>query len=162
VVLGHNVDAIDDHAHEDTYQRMDERVHPESSARSRHHVPGEPPSVWRAEAERLRHYGAIGNATTLEAAAEQLDSALRADANVHLTIARAAAESGYSADHLERLLRDGRLPNVGRKHAPRVRRVDLPRKPNATSTGLTVHRPEAISKAQIARALIDPPQEDDR
>ena len=124
--------------------------------------PRELPSVWRGEAERLRHYGAIGNAVALEAAAEQLDAALRADAGVRLTITRAAAESGYSADHLERLLREGSLPNAGRKHAPRIRRVDLPRKPNATSTDLTSHRPVAISKAQIARALIDLPQQDDR
>lgn len=141
---------------------MDELVPPESSARSRHHVPGDLPSVWRAEAERLRRYGATGNAVTLEAAADQLAAALCADAEGHLTIARAAAESGYSADHLERLLREGRLPNVGRRHAPRIRRVDLPRKPSALPRGLTAHQPCAISKAQIARALIDLPQQDDR
>jgi hypothetical protein len=120
------------------------------------------PSLWRTEADRLRHYGAMGNAATLEAAAEQLEAALRADAETLLTIAGAVAESGYSADHLERLLREGRLPNVGRKYAPLVRRADLPRKARGGPGGLAATRPATISKAQIARALIDLPQQDDR
>jgi hypothetical protein len=45
-----------------------------------------------------------------------------------LTLADAAKESGYSSEHLRHLVASGKLENVGRKHAPRVRRADLPRK----------------------------------
>lgn len=48
-----------------------------------------------------------------------------------LTLEEAARESGYSVDHLRHLIADGQLANAGRKHAPRLRRVDLPRKPSA-------------------------------
>jgi hypothetical protein len=48
-----------------------------------------------------------------------------------LTLDEASRESGYSTDHLRHLIADGTLANAGRKHAPRLRRVDLPRKPSA-------------------------------
>lgn len=46
-----------------------------------------------------------------------------------LTLTAAAAISGYSTEHLGRLLRDGTIPNAGRKHSPRIRRSDLPIRP---------------------------------
>jgi hypothetical protein len=49
----------------------------------------------------------------------------------------AARESGYSAEHLGRLIRTGRIPNAGRRSAPRVRRGDLPAKP--------AHRPDVLA-----------------
>jgi predicted DNA-binding transcriptional regulator AlpA len=45
-----------------------------------------------------------------------------------LTLTQAAHVSGYSADHLGRLVRIGELTNYGRSHAPRVRSGDLPRR----------------------------------
>jgi len=45
-----------------------------------------------------------------------------------LPLAAAARESGYSCDHLARLIRNGSIPNAGRRSAPRIRRGDLPRK----------------------------------
>ncbi len=125
-------------------------------------IVGDLPEVWRIEVNRLRQFGATSNAATLEAAAEQLEAALRAEADTTLTVSQAAAESGYSPDHIERMLRQGRLRNVGRKHAPRVRRADLPHKPGGPPGALTPVGTEPISKAQIARALIDPPHQDDR
>jgi hypothetical protein len=38
-------------------------------------------------------------------------------------LAEASAQSGYSQDHLARLIREGRLPNAGRPHAPRITTV---------------------------------------
>ena len=49
-----------------------------------------------------------------------------ADANRVLTLKSAAAESGYSTEHLARLIRDGRIRNAGRRYAPRVYAIDLP------------------------------------
>jgi len=57
-----------------------------------------------------------------------LRSVLAAEDGQSLTLAQAAARSGYSEDHLGRLVRSGRLPNLGRKGSPRIRAGDLPRR----------------------------------
>src|SRR4051812_48813926 len=57
-----------------------------------------------------------------------------------LTLAEAARRSGFSADHIGRLVRHGRLTNAGRKHAPRVLSRELPhrsRRVVATSVAAT-------------------------
>jgi len=54
--------------------------------------------------------------------------------NTPLNLQQGAVESGYSADHLGRLVKDGAIPNAGRQKAPKVLRKDLPRKPGV---GLT-------------------------
>jgi hypothetical protein len=48
---------------------------------------------------------------------------------VSLRLGEAAELSGYSADHLSRLIRAGKLTNCGRKGAPRIRRDELPMRP---------------------------------
>jgi hypothetical protein len=68
-------------------------------------------------------------AWSLRAAADQLEAAFRANAQDSLTLAEAERESGYSRQHLARMVRKGTLTNVGRPRSPRVRRGDLPRKP---------------------------------
>lgn len=45
-----------------------------------------------------------------------------------ITLREAAALTGYSAEHLGRLIRQGCIPNVGRRYAPRVLVTDLPRR----------------------------------
>ncbi len=47
-----------------------------------------------------------------------------------MTVAEAALESGLSEDHLRHGVADGKIPNAGRKGAPRIRRADLPLKRN--------------------------------
>ena len=42
-----------------------------------------------------------------------------------LSLTEAAKRAGYSADHIGRLVREGKVPNVGRKNAPRVRARNL-------------------------------------
>ncbi len=86
------------------------------------------PSSWRARAEQLRPYSASA-ATAFEQAAIELEQSLGAEANRTLTLREAAERSGYTPDHLRRLIRQNQLANVGRKHAPRVRLGDLPIKP---------------------------------
>jgi hypothetical protein len=76
----------------------------------------------------------------LDAAGEQL-----------LTLVEASEESGYSANHLGRLVRSGDIPNAGRSNAPKIRRRDLPHKapplqsPAATSIVSTDRRRIAAS-----------------
>ena len=62
-----------------------------------------------------------------------------------LTLTQAAAACGYSADHIGRLVRTGQLTNYGRRHAPRVRMGDLPRRirrwPEGRSDGASRYDP---------------------
>ena len=50
-----------------------------------------------------------------------------------LTVTQAAEATGYTADHIGRLVREGKLTNYGRKGAPRVRRSELPKRINAVA-----------------------------
>ncbi len=87
--------------------------------------------TWREEAERLRTLEANGQAAALEQAARELDAAATAWAIEPLTISEAAAESGYTEEHLRRLTREGGLPshrNGGPKSRIKVLRGDLPTK----------------------------------
>jgi hypothetical protein len=67
---------------------------------------------------------------------EQLDAA----GEEALALTDAAKESGYSANHLGRLVRSGEIENIGRSNAPKIRRRDLPRKatpfPSCSSLGI--------------------------
>jgi hypothetical protein len=86
----------------------------------------------REEAALLREWGASAHAQVLEHALDRLEEALAVQDDVTLNLQEAAAESGYSAEHLGRLVREAKLPNAGRPNAPRIRRCDLPRKPTKT------------------------------
>jgi hypothetical protein len=89
------------------------------------------PSSWRERAELLRRHGADEAAKTAERLAGELEAAFSDESDAALTIAQAVAESGYSADHLTRQIRAGKIPNSGRPHAPRILRAHLPHKPGA-------------------------------
>ena len=84
---------------------------------------------WRAEVDVLRKRGAEVVAAAVESCADELEQSLREAALEALTLNEAAEESGYSKAHLSRLIATDRLPNVGKKGSPRIRRGDLPRKP---------------------------------
>lgn len=63
----------------------------------------------------------------------------------------AARRSGYSEDHLGRLVRAGKIPNAGRPGAPRIRLSDLPIKAGALRNSLSGL---ILSNTEIARAVI--------
>lgn len=86
------------------------------------------PKLWRREAAELAKYGADGPARALTTAAAELEAALREDGAETLSLTEAATVSGYSADHLGRLIRGGALVNAGTARRPRIRRADLPRR----------------------------------
>ena len=48
-----------------------------------------------------------------------------ASLNELLSLTEAAERTGHTADHIGRLVREGKVPNAGRKNAPRVRVRDL-------------------------------------
>ena len=86
------------------------------------------PAVWRRQAKTLRRYGSPAPATALERCADELEGTLQERDDTTYSLTEAARESGYSREHLGRLVRDGKIPNAGRPGAPRIARRDLPRK----------------------------------
>jgi hypothetical protein len=88
------------------------------------------PAAWRDHAVRLRPF-APSAAHAFDVAAAQLERSLTEADETLLTLGEAARASGYSSDHLGRLVRAGRIPNAGRRYAPRIRRRDLPRRARA-------------------------------
>lgn len=95
-------------------------------------IPSDLVTSWREEAARLRaRYGDDRLAQLCETHAAELETAIIGSATDLLNLQQAARASGYSADRLSRLVREGKIPNFGRKHAPRVRRGDLPIRPGA-------------------------------
>jgi hypothetical protein len=73
---------------------------------------------------------------------------------VALTLRQAAAQSGYSAGYLGRLVRQGKLPNRGRPNAPRLYPSDLPRKSNALKSPATRRNVLPSSKSRIVHSLL--------
>ncbi|HVS61812.1 MAG TPA: helix-turn-helix domain-containing protein [Gemmatimonadaceae bacterium] len=69
-----------------------------------------------------------------------------------LTIAEAAARSGYSQDHIRRLIRNGTIPNVGKRRAPRVLATDLPRKPGVQVAGASGEKYSHFRRSIPSRA----------
>ncbi|MEP6496121.1 MAG: hypothetical protein ABJF01_25830 [bacterium] len=104
----------------------------------------------RAKAAELREsFGDDARARSLEWAASRIERALRSDDDQQLTLSEAALRSGYSTDHLARLIRDGRLPNAGRRGSPRIRVADLPIRPRPTVAGASrdIYDPIADARA---------------
>ena len=93
---------------------------------------------WAAEASDLevRYHDDRGASLFRLCAAELLEAIREAEARV-LTLTEASEASGYTSDHLRRLIADGTIPNAGRRGKPLVRRSDLPMKPGATNVGMT-------------------------
>ncbi len=100
---------------------------------------------WRQKARLFREHGHEATARAYEACSSELETALHTDADDLLNLQEAARESGYSADHLGRLIREGKIPNAGRRNAPRVRRRDLPKRiaANASRSDNRPVRPSA-------------------
>ena len=98
------------------------------------------PDTWRARAQQMQDWGSGEDlARAWELAAIELEQSLRQQQDETLNLKDAARESGYSADHLGELVREGMIPNVGRRNAPRIRRADLPikRRPQRRISGTT-------------------------
>lgn len=85
--------------------------------------------TWRLRAKELHSYAAEGAAVAYEQAAAELERAQSESADTVVSLNDGARISGYSPDHLGRLVKAGKIPNQGTTHRPRVRIADLPRKP---------------------------------
>ncbi len=112
------------------------------------------PAAWRSRAKALRRYGSEPPAIALERCAEELDATIRDRDETTYSLVEASRESGYTADHLGRLVRDGKIPNAGRPNAPRIARRHLPRKAPAEAPLAEQPLTRERSNAQIVQSII--------
>lgn len=105
-------------------------------------------AAWRARAQDLKRWAAAdGAACALERAAEELEQALDAEFETLLTLKEAAERTGYSRDHIGRLIRAGTVPNAGRRNAPKVRLRDLSAlKPKLATPSADAYDPDADAR----------------
>ena len=90
-----------------------------------------------------------------ERAAEIAEEAIRQSGLERLTLPQAARESGYSVDHLRRLIDEGTIPNASVDGSKSIFRMHLPRKPgHGVAHGVAPSRPAVpSSRLQAARAV---------
>jgi hypothetical protein len=85
---------------------------------------------WVARQQDWQRLGVqVNGAAVADEILADLHAVMGANALEPLTLREAAMLSGYTVDHLQRLVAGGRLENSGRKGRPRIRRGDLPVKP---------------------------------
>lgn len=109
---------------------------------------------WLTRRDELRRFHALVDGAVLcDELLAELDALANDTANELLSLKRAALESGYSVDHLRRLIREGRLHNAGRPNAPRIRRADLPAKARhaVASRSDPSYDPDADARSLVSR-----------
>ncbi len=110
----------------------------------------------REQARTLREqWGAEDQAKGAEAAVGIIEKRVQEAQLASLSLEQASAESGYSVDHLGRLVREGIVPNAGEPYAPRIRRCDLPRKPGFNARAVDNETTRIGLKEQIARSIAE-------
>lgn len=115
-------------------------------------TPRELATQWRAAAAGFRDHEIPSLAAAYERCATELEVALQQQDEAALTLSEASRISGYSADHLGRLIREDKIPNAGRPGAPRIARGDVPVKPGAVAPRVEVAE---VDRTQIVRSVID-------
>ena len=107
----------------------------------------------RDDAEVLHRYGDARGAQMCRTFADELEGVSRDAGDELVSLQQAADESGYSAEHLGRLIRDGKLQNRGRKGSPLLRRGDLPRKTKGCDRGSARGRRKAYLEDGLFRDI---------
>ena len=113
-------------------------------------TPSDLVSEWRSAAKLFREHEQAATAVVYEKCADQLEAVLELETEATLSLQEASAESGYSADHLGRMIREEKIPNAGKPGAPRIANKDLPRKPDIAPRSSRTH----LDGTQIVRSAI--------
>jgi hypothetical protein len=107
---------------------------------------GEMIARWEARrAELARLHAQVDGAAIADDVLRDLAALEAAEAPVSLV--EAALRTGYTADHLSRLVRDGALANHGRKGAPRVKLSECPTKPGLRGPYAPAYNPNADARS---------------
>jgi len=105
---------------------------------------------WRTRQNEWARIGAlVDGARVCEDVLQDFEAVTRAEDDAELNLSEAAAESGYSGDHLRRLHRLGRLPAYRKGRNLFFRSGDLPRKP--TAPRLSPYDPVADARRAISQ-----------
>ena len=83
---------------------------------------------WQNARDLYQELGPEGHSRLVEAFLRDIEQLEAGEQDKILTLAEASEYSGYSTEHVGRLIRNGKIPNAGRPGAPRVRAGDLPRR----------------------------------
>ena len=91
---------------------------------------------WRTRLAEWQRFGTLVSGETVAAQVLADIASLSEDiGDESLSLTEASKEGGVSTRQLARLVQQGKLVNVGRKNAPRVRRKDIPRKAALADSG---------------------------
>lgn len=105
--------------------------------------------LWGQRIEVLQFFSPAA-VNAISQCVEDLEELVSSHREELLTLSQAAQETGYSVDHLGRLVREGEITNHGQLGAPRVQRVDLPYK-----AGYSENRPaDELPKGGAGRMVI--------
>ena len=105
---------------------------------------------WRTRQSEWARIGAlVDGARVCEELLQDFEAVTRAEDDAELTLSEAAAESGYSSDHLRRLHRLGKLPAYRKGRSLFFHSGDLPRKPTAPT--LSPYDPVADARRVISQ-----------
>lgn len=86
-------------------------------------------SYWRARHDEYARVDAVVNgAKLINEMLHHIQELFTSEHGFILSLEAAALRSGYSKEHLARLIRQGKIPNAGRRGTPRIRVEDLPRR----------------------------------
>lgn len=107
---------------------------------------------WEVRRDDYKRVGAsINGALVCQEFLTDLSLVEAAELEPAFKVRAAASRTGYSEDHLGRLVRQGKIPNVGRPGAPLVRLSDIPTKDGALPNSLSDSR---LSPTDIARVVV--------
>ena len=107
---------------------------------------------WQSRRDEWHRFRTLVDGTALcDEVLQDLQAVVAADGNAELTLSEAAGLSGYSHEHLGRLVREGKIPNAGKPGAPRIRRADVPRQP---ASALASSRSRTYDPSADARKLL--------
>ncbi len=119
-------------------------------------TPADLAQEFRSTAKVFREHADESVAIAYEKCASRVEQAFNEEDNVLLNLQQAAEESGFTSDHLGRLVREGKIPNAGRPGAPRIARRHLPIKSHSTVPGVAFAAPGGdTSIEQIVQSIID-------
>ena len=111
---------------------------------------------WTARRDVAKSLGGLVDGARLcDELLRDLEELRRVSDGEILSLTDAAERSGYSREHLGRLVRGGRIPNAGRPNAPKIRVVDLPRKAGYLLPDACQDDIADTSTRQIVRSIVN-------